>query len=236
MIQKDKDPFLRNRWLLGDGLTSLKKAHVAIFGLGGVGSYVVEALARSGIGQFSLVDHDVIDITNINRQLIALHSTVGQPKVIVSASRIANINPHAHIDIYNTFFLPDKPLSWLKDCSYIIDAIDTVTAKIGLIQQAQALQVPIISCMGTGNKLDPMQFEIADITQTSVCPLCRVMRRELKKRKINHCKVVFSKEPPRVPLSGVDKRTPGSVPFVPSVAGLLIASEVVKDLLKKSEL
>ena len=190
--------FSRTELLIGkENVEKLKKAKVAIFGIGGVGSFVVEGLARSGIGNFILVDKDVVDITNINRQLIATTKTIGMDKVEVCKNRILEINPEAKVQTYKTFFLPNIEENILdKSITYIIDCIDTVTGKIELVIKAKELNIPIISCMGTGNKLDPTKFEISDISKTSVCPLAKVMRQELKKREINKLKVVYSKEEP----------------------------------------
>lgn len=207
--------------------------------MGGVGSYCVEALARAGIGTLILFDSDRIAVSNINRQLIALHSTVGMLKTEVAARRIADINPDCHVIQYPVFFLPENAAQYdLSGCSYIVDAVDTVAAKLSIIQLAMEKDIPVISCMGAGNKLDPTRFEVADISHTSVCPLARVMRRELKKRGIEHCKVVYSQEPALSPAvtdeqlpDGSSRRAiPGSVSFVPSAAGLILAGEVIKDL------
>lgn len=235
-----EEEFCRTALLLGkDGVERLSQAKVAVFGVGGVGSYCVEALARAGIGTLILFDSDRIAVSNINRQLIALHSTVGMLKTEVAARRIADINPDCHVIQYPVFFLPENAAQYdLSGCSYIVDAVDTVAAKLSIIQLAMEKDIPVISCMGAGNKLDPTRFEVADISHTSVCPLARVMRRELKKRGIEHCKVVYSQEPalsPAVPdeqlPDGSSRRAiPGSVSFVPSAAGLILAGEVIKDL------
>ena len=223
--------------LLGNGgVEKLKKARVAVFGIGGVGGYVVEALARSGVGALDLIDKDVVSISNINRQIIALHSTVGKPKTEVMAERIKDINPDIEVYTHNVFYLPETADQFdFSKYDYVVDAIDTVAGKLALIEQAKGANVPVISSMGAGNKLDPTAFEVADIAKTSVCPLARVMRRELKKRGIEHVKVVYSKEEP-LPTSETDEETgkavAGSVAFVPSVVGLIIAGEVIKDLLK----
>lgn len=230
--------FIRSEILIGnDAQSSLADSKVIIFGVGGVGSYVSEALARCGIGHIALVDNDTVSISNINRQLIALHSTIGKAKVDVMKSRILDINPNCTVTAYNTFYTKDKEID-IKGYDYIVDAIDTVTSKLVLIEDADKLEVPIISCMGTGNKLDPTLFEITDIYKTSVCPLARVMRTELKKRHIKKLKVLYSKEEPKKPAEIKDdssnkRQTPGSVSFVPSVAGLIIAGEVIKDIIKK---
>lgn len=227
--------FARTELLLGkDGIEKIKKSKIAIFGIGGVGSYVVEGLARAGVSNFILVDKDVVDLTNLNRQLIATHSTIGKPKVEVAKERILSINPNAKVDIYQEFFMPETKGIINESIDYIIDCIDTVTAKIELVVRANNLNIPIISSMGTGNKLEPTQFEITDIYKTSVCPLAKVMRKELKSRNIKKLKVLYSKEEP-IKHEGKDengKTLPGSVPFVPSVAGLIIAGEVVKDIIK----
>jgi tRNA A37 threonylcarbamoyladenosine dehydratase len=247
-------PFSRTELLIGtEGLAALKNSKVAVFGIGGVGSYTVEGLARCGVGHFILVDDDKICLTNINRQLHATRKTVGRPKVDVMAERILEINPDAMVEKHPVFYLPDSEVIILSaDVDYIVDAVDTVSAKLALVVNANEMGIPIISCMGAGNKLDPTQFEVADIYKTSVDPLCRVMRRELKKRGIPALKVVYSKEPP-IEISDdaegscrqncicpkdtqrtCNKRRsiPGSISFVPSVAGLIIAGEVVKDLIK----
>ena len=232
--------FSRTALLLGEEkLNKLKNSTVAVFGVGGVGGYVAEALARSGIGHIVLVDKDVVSLTNLNRQVIALHSTVGKPKTEVMASRIRDINPDAVVEVKECFYLPETSGEFdFSKYDYVVDAIDTVTGKIELVMQANSCNTPIISSMGTGNKLDPTAFEVADIYKTSVCPLARVMRYELKKRGIKKLKVVYSKENPITPNENAecDKagKTVGSIAFVPSVAGLIIASEVVKDLCQDS--
>ena len=235
------DSFTRTALLLGDEhMEKLKNARVAVFGLGGVGGYVVEALARSGIGALELIDHDTISVTNINRQILATHSTVGKSKATVAKERVLDINPDCQAVAHQLFFLPDTASAFdFSSYSYVVDAIDTVTGKLALVTAAQAAGVPIISCMGTGNKLDPTKFQIADITKTSVCPLARIMRKECAKRGIRHLKVLFSTEDP-IPsdssalsleeLPEGRRALPGSVAFVPSVAGLMIAGEVIKDL------
>lgn len=237
-----QNQFSRTEIILGkDGIDCLKKSRVAVFGIGGVGGYVVEALARSGVGALDLIDNDEVSLTNINRQIIALHSTVGRPKVDVMKERILDINPECNVHIFQCFYLPEtKNLFDFTEYNYVVDAVDTVTAKIQLIVQAKEAGVPIISSMGAGNKLNPASFEVADISQTSVCPLARVMRQECKKRGIKDVKVVYSKEKPvESKLTAEEKKSaeqkgnglaPGSCAFVPSVAGLIIASEVVKDL------
>lgn len=239
--------FSREELLIGkENLERLQNSKVAIFGIGGVGSYVVEGLARAGIGKFILVDKDNIDISNINRQLIATTETVGKPKVEVAKERILEINPTAEVEIYKEFFLPETKGILDNSISYIVDAVDTVTAKIELVIRAEKLDIPIISSMGTGNKLDPTKFEITDIYKTSICPLAKVMRKELRNRGIKKLKVVYSKEEPIKTeqiieanqdenIEQIKKNTPASVSFVPSVAGLIIAGEIVKDLIKKEK-
>ncbi len=277
--------FARTELLIGtEGTRRLAAARVAIFGVGGVGGFVAEALARSGIGTLDLIDHDSVSVTNLNRQIFALHSTLGKYKVDVAKERILDINPKAQVNAYKVFYMPDTAGQFdFARYDYIVDAIDTVTGKIALIEQAQAAGTPVISSMGAGNKMNPAMFQAADLYETSVCPLARVMRRELKKRKVEHLKVVYSEEKPIVPAEeyGADghdgygeataepvlgegaagrnsegaqleagfshdgapgqtaeggksnvvrRQTPGSVAFVPSVAGLIIAGEVVKDL------
>ncbi len=227
--------FIREELIIGkENVEKLKNKKVAVFGIGGVGSYVVEGLVRAGIQNFVLIDNDVVAESNINRQLIALHSTVGMPKVEVTKNRILDINPNANVEIRQEFYNKDTN-NWLDNSiDYIVDAIDTVTSKLDLIEQAKNLNIPIISCMGTGNKLDATRFEIADISKTSVCPLAKVMRKELKNRGIKNVKVLYSKEDPvkAVVDETNGKHAPGSISFVPSVAGLLIAGEVIKDLIK----
>jgi len=231
--------FSRTELLLGDdGMEKLKKARVAVFGVGGVGGYAVEALARSGIGALDLIDDDVVSESNINRQIIALRSTIGMPKVEVAAARVADINPDCKVRTYRTFYTPDTANQFdFSQYDYVIDAIDTVTGKITLVMQARESGAPIISSMGAGNKLDPTAFEVADIGKTSVCPLARVMRRELKKRGVDRLKVVYSREQALTPVGDIEedsvhkkRATPGSVAFVPSVAGLILAAEVVRDI------
>ena len=234
--------FVRTELLLGaEAMEKLKNSRVAVFGVGGVGGYAVEALARSGIGALDLIDDDIVSESNINRQIIALRSTVGQPKVEVAAARVMDINPDCVVRTYRTFYTPETAEEFdFSQYDYVIDAIDTVTGKIGLVMQAKDAGVPIISSMGAGNKLDPTAFKVADIYKTSVCPLARVMRRELKKRGVERLKVVYSEEEAltpsedKTPEQGAHQKrqTPGSTAFVPSVAGLIIAGEVVKDLIK----
>lgn len=212
-----------------DGVNRLRQSSVIIFGVGGVGSYVTEGLARAGIGSITVVDKDCIDITNINRQIPALHSTVGRPKAEVIAERIRDINPECRVVAEECFFLPDTADRFdFSEYDYVIDAIDNVTGKIALAEKAFREGTPIISSMGTGNKLDPTAFRVADIENTRVCPLARVMRHELRKRGVHGLKVVYSEEEP----VKTGSRTPGSVSFVPSVAGLIIAGEVIKSLLR----
>lgn len=226
------DPFFRTEMLLGqESMAYLAAARVAVFGIGGVGGYVVEALARSGIGTLDLIDNDKVSITNLNRQIIATHKTLGRYKVEVAKERILEINPKAVVHTLQTFFLPENAENFsFSQYDYVVDAIDTVTGKIEIIMKAREAGVPVISSMGAGNKLDASAFEVADIYETSVCPLAKVMRRELRKRGIDHLKVVYSKEPP---ISFGERTVPGSVAFVPSVAGLIMAGEVVKDLSKR---
>lgn len=221
--------FDRTKILIGEeALQTLKNKRVAVFGVGGVGGYAVEALARSGVGTLDLIDKDVVDETNINRQIIALQSTIGQPKVEVAKARCLDINPDMTVNTHQVFYLPETANQFdFKSYDYVIDAIDTVTGKLQLIEAANEANVPIISSMGAGNKLDPTQFEVADISETSVCPLAKVMRKELRDRGIESLKVVYSKEAP----IKIETRSPGSVAYVPSVVGLIIASEVIKDLL-----
>lgn len=235
--------FSRTEMLIGrEKIEKLAKSKVAIFGIGGVGSYVAEGLARCGIGSFILVDNDKVTLTNINRQIIATTKTIGEYKVDLMKQRILDINPEANIQIYKTFYMPDYKENILdSSINYIVDAIDTVTAKIYLVEQATKLNVPIISSMGTGNKLDPSKFEITDIYNTSVCPLAKVMRKELKQRNIEKLKVIYSKEEPvkqnKISLdTHSNKRVPGSISFVPSVAGLMISGQVIKDLIRSTRL
>lgn len=232
--------FSRTELLIGsDALNIFRNSKVSIFGIGGVGGYVVEALARSGIGEFHLIDNDIISITNINRQIVATNKTIGKYKVDIMKERILDINPKAIVNTYKCFFLPDtKTIFDFSRFDYIVDAIDTITSKIELVVQAKNYNIPIISSMGTGNKLNPMAFEVIDIYKTSVCPLAKVMRKELRKRNIDKLKVVYSKEEPIKNRNlnyseTTNKRSvPSSISFVPSVAGLIIASEVLKDLAK----
>ncbi len=233
---KNQNQFSRTELLIGKvAIEKLHNSKVAVFGIGGVGSYVVEALARAGVGNFVLVDGDDVDLTNLNRQIIATNKTIGMSKVDVARDRILDINKDANVEIHKEFFMPETKGIIDNSIDYIVDAVDTVTAKIELVVRANELGIPIISSMGTGNKLDPTRFEVSDIYKTSVCPLAKVMRKELKARGIKGLKVVYSKEEP-IKQDGVDvetkKQTPGSISFVPSVAGLIIAGEVVKDLIK----
>lgn len=231
-----QDQFSRTELLIGkEKIEKLKNSKVAIFGLGGVGSYVLEGLVRAGIGNFILVDKDEVDITNLNRQIIATRKTIGKPKVEVAKERILEINPEANVEIYQEFFMPETKGILDESIDYIVDAVDTVTAKIELVVRANKLNIPIISSMGTGNKLDPTRFEVTDIYKTSICPLAKVMRKELKTRGIKELKVVYSKEEPIKiqAYNEVRKQVPASISFVPSVAGLIIAGEVIKDILER---
>ena len=232
------DRFARTRLLLGaDNMDKLKNARVAVFGVGGVGGYVCEALARSGVGSFLLTDSDTVDITNINRQIIALTSTVGRYKVDVMAERIRDINPEATVECRRCFYLPETAGEFdFSRYDYIVDAVDTVTAKLDIIVRAKEAGVPVISALGAGNKLDPTVFRVADIYETSVCPLAKVMRHECRKRGVDSLKVVYSAEPPVGPAETGETKSsgrpaPGSTAFCPPVMGLIIAGEVVKDLI-----
>lgn len=236
--------FSRTELLLGDAaMKKLKNSRVAVFGVGGVGGYTVEALVRSGVGALDLIDNDTVSLTNINRQIIATLDTVGRDKVDVAQERIKSINPDCVVTTHKCFYLPETAEQFdFTDYDYVVDAIDTVKGKIEIVMRAKECSTPVISSMGAGNKLDPTAFEVADISKTSVCPLAKVMRVQLRKRGVNHLKVVYSKEPPLTPIitddtkeefsSGVRRTLPGSTAFVPSVVGLIIASEVVKDLIK----
>lgn len=233
------EQFVRTKLLLGDeAVNRFKNMRVAVFGIGGVGGYVCEALARSGIGNFDLIDNDTVCRSNINRQIIATMSTVGRYKTEVMKERILDINPEAHVDIHNTFFLPENCSEFdFEKYDYVVDAVDTVTAKIAIVMKCQEKNIPVISSMGAGNKLDATMFTVTDIYKTKECPLAKVMRRELKKRGVKKLKVVYSEEIPINPYSDeniTDRRqaVPGSVAFVPSVAGLIMAGEIVKDLSK----
>ncbi len=253
-----KEQYIRTAMLFGEeAVEGLASKRVVVFGVGGVGGHVVEVLARSGVGAIDLVDYDTVAISNINRQLIATYDTVGHKKIEVMKDRILSIQPECKVTLWDTFYLPEESEKFpFAEYDYIVDAIDTVTAKIDLVLQAEHFQVPIISSMGTGNKLDPTRLEVSDIYKTSVCPLAKVMRRELKKRGVQRLKVVYSTEEALTPISGLvsdevkaekkeqiltevteneskpHKATPGSNAFVPATAGLLIGSEVVKDLMK----
>lgn len=246
--------FSRTELLVGgENMERFHNARVAVFGIGGVGGYTVEALARSGIGTLDLIDDDKICLTNINRQILATRRTVGKYKVDVAKERILEINPHAVVNLYKTFYLPETAEQFdFTQYDYVVDAIDTVTGKLMLVEQAQKTGTPIISAMGAGNKMDATAFEVADIYETSVCPLAKVMRRELKKRGVDHLKVVYSKEKPLVPIDDMQisckahcicppgtvrkctqrRQVPGSNAFVPAAVGLIIAGEVLKDLMK----
>jgi len=228
-------PFSRTEMLLGAAaMDKLRHARVAVFGVGGVGGYVVEALVRSGVGAIDLIDNDVVSRSNLNRQIIATMDTIGKRKTTVFKQRIESISPHCRVTEHALFVLPETIDEIdFTPFDYAVDAIDTVSGKISIIQKAVSCSVPVISAMGAGNKLDPTAFEVCDLSETSVCPLARVMRRELKKRGIEHVKVVYSKELPKSPTAEENgKRIPGSVAFVPSVAGLILAGEVIKDLIK----
>ncbi len=249
------DQFSRTQLLVGkEAMERLANARVAIFGIGGVGGYVVEALARSGVGTLDLIDDDKICLTNLNRQIIATRSTIGKYKVDVAKARVLDINPKAVVNTYQTFYVPETAEQFdFSQYDYVVDAIDTVTGKINLVMQAEQTHTPIISSMGAGNKMDPTAFKVADIYKTSVCPLAKVMRRELKKRGIKKLKVVYSEEKPLTPIEDESisckshcvcppgtvrkctqrRQVPGSNAFVPSVVGLIIAGEVIKDLIKQ---
>ena len=234
----EESQFSRTELLLGEkSVEKLAKKRIAVFGVGGVGGFVCEGLVRAGIGEIDIIDKDTVAVSNLNRQLIALHSTVGQNKVDVLEKRLKDINPKLILRKYKCFFLPETSDNFdFKQYNYVVDAIDTVTGKIELVLTAEEAGVPIISAMGAGNKLDPTAFQVADIYKTSVCPLARVMRRELKKRGIEKLKVVYSKEEPVKPVFAEGEETvPGSVSFVPSVMGLIIAGEIVKELLSLSD-
>ena len=234
------EKFARTELLLGEkAMKKLSQSRVAVFGIGGVGGYVVEALVRSGLGAIDLIDNDTVDITNLNRQIIAKTSNIGIPKVEVAKSRILEINPDVKIQTFQLFYTPEtKSMFDFSSYDYVVDAIDTVTAKLSLIEETKKTSTPIICSMGTGNKLEPTMLEVADISKTSVCPLARVIRTELKKRGIKDVKVVYSKEIPIKPAKSMENmpdgkhQIPGSNSFVPATAGLIIASEVIKDLIK----
>ena len=231
-----QNPFSRTELLLGKGaMDRLKNSRVAVFGVGGVGGYAVEALARSGVGELDLIDNDTVSATNINRQIIALHSTIGRSKVQVAAERVKDINPDIKVNCHECFFLPETADQFdFSQYDYVIDAIDTVSGKIEIILRSQAANVPVISAMGAGNKLDPGSFEVADIYETKVCPLARAMRNLLKKKGVKKLKVVYSQEEAIKPLETVTDENgrilPGSTAFVPPVAGLMLAGEVIRDL------
>lgn len=224
---------MRTSFLIGEeGVNKLKKSKVVLFGIGGVGSYVLEGLVRAGIGNIILVDSDIVDTTNLNRQIIATYDTIGKDKVEVAKERALSINKNINVQVKKVFFDKNSGSDFnFDDVDYIVDAIDYVQGKIKLVLLANRYNIPIISCMGTGNKLDPTKFEVSDISKTSVCPLARTIRKELKKHNISKLKVVYSKEEPIKFES--DLKVPGSISFVPSVAGLIIAGEVIKDILKK---
>ena len=235
------EQFSRTEILLGkEAVSKLQKARVAVFGVGGVGGYTVEALARCGVGSLDLIDSDTVSISNINRQILATHSTVGMLKVEAAKARVLDINPECNVRVYPIFYLPETAEQFdFTQYDYIVDCIDTVTGKLQLVERAVAAGTPIICSMGTGNKLDPAAFQVSDISKTSMCPLARIMRKELKKRGIRHLKVVYSQEEALTPdvdpeeLARTGKRQiPGSVAFVPGAAGLILAGEVVKDLIK----
>lgn len=250
-----ENQFSRTELVIGkENQEKLKNSKVVVFGVGGVGSYVVEGLARAGIGSFVIVDNDEVSVSNINRQLIATHKTVGKAKVDVVKERILDINPDAKVETFKEFVTKESREYFDSNVSYVVDAIDTVTAKLDLIERANKLNVPIISCMGTGNKLDPTRFEVTDIYKTSICPLAKVMRKELRARGIKKLKVVYSKEEP-IKINNASEHScktncicppgtkrkctirnqiPGSISFVPSVAGLIIAGEVIKDIIGKN--
>ena len=234
-MTQDLNIFSRAELLLGEeALHKLRSARVALFGIGGVGSFAAEALARGGVGHITLVDGDTVSITNINRQLIALHSTVGKEKTAVMAERIADISPETEVETYPVVYgAENRDLLDFSTYDYVIDAIDTVTSKLILIEEAKKAGVPVISCMGTGNKFHPERFEVTDISKTSVCPLAKVMRKELKVRGIKNVKVVYSKEAPQKPAESPEtgkRQIPGSLSFVPPVAGLLLAGEVIRHI------
>ena len=237
-----QEQFLRIQMLLGtEALERLQKARVAVFGIGGVGGYTVEALARSGVGQLDLIDSDTVSVSNINRQILATHSTVGMPKVEAARARVLDINPECLVRTHQIFYTPETADRFdFTQYDYIVDAIDTVTGKLQLVQRAYETGTPIICCMGTGNKLDASAFQVADISKTSMCPLARIMRKELSKRGIRHLKVVYSQEEALTPTGWEEeaaalgkRQIPGSVAFVPGAAGLILAGEVIKDIAMK---
>ncbi len=232
-----EDQYSRTRLLLGQAaLDKLRRSRVAVFGVGGVGGYAVEALARSGVGRLDLIDSDTVSLSNLNRQIIALHSTVGMYKVDAAAARVKDIDPAIEVRTYRVFYIPETAEQFdFSQYDYVVDAIDTVTGKLALVERAKQAGVPVISCMGAGNKLDAAAFEVADIGKTAMCPLARVMRKELRKRGITHLKVVYSQEEALAPLEEIEtegqrRPVPGSAAFVPGAAGLIAAGEVVKDL------
>lgn len=237
-----QEQFIRTGLLIGEeGIERLQNTRVAVFGVGGVGGHVVEALARSGVGTLDLIDNDTVCLSNINRQIVATHSTLGMYKVDAARDRVLDINPDIKVNVYKTFYLPETADQFdFSNYDYVVDAIDTVTGKIGLVMQAQQSNTPIISSMGAGNKMDPTAFRVADIYKTNVCPLAKVMRRELKNRGVKKLKVVYSEEKAMTPIAGIvneqenesRRQTPGSNAFVPSVVGLIIAGEVIKDIVK----
>ena len=236
-MPNQEEAFSRTGMLLGaDAVRRLQQSRVAVFGLGGVGSYAAEALARTGVGALVLVDHDTVSPSNLNRQILALHSTLGRKKAEVMRERLLDINPGLLVSAHDCFYLPGNDNRLLDGCDYIVDAIDTVSAKIALVEAARERGIPIISCMGTGNKTDPTRLEVADLAETSVCPLCRVMRRELRKRGIPHLRVVYSREEPhRTASAGQSGKAPapGSLMCVTASAGLLLASEAIRTLTRK---
>lgn len=234
-----REEIFRTGMLLGEAaMERLAKARVAVFGIGGVGGYTVEALARAGIGALDLIDNDTVSLSNINRQILAVHSTLGMPKVEAAKNRVLDINPDARVRTWPLFYTPETAARFdFTQYDYIVDAIDTVTGKLALVEQATEAGTPIICCMGTGNKLDPTAFQVSDISKTSMCPLARVMRRELGRRGIKHLKVVYSREEALTPTGWEEearslgkRQIPGSVPFVPGAAGLILAGEVIKDI------
>jgi len=236
------EQFLRTQMLLGtEAVEKLQRAWVAVFGIGGVGGYTVEALARSGVGQIDVIDNDTVSVSNINRQILATHSTVGLPKVEAARRRILDINPECVVRVHQVFYTPETADRFdFSQYDYIVDAIDTVTGKLQLVQRAMEAGTPIICCMGTGNKLDASAFEVSDISKTTMCPLARIMRKELGKRGIKHLKVVYSKEEALTPTGWEEeaaalgkRQIPGSVAFVPGTAGLILAGEVIKDIALK---
>lgn len=234
-----EEQFSRSGLLFGEeAMQRLHNARVAVFGIGGVGGYAAEALVRGGVGAIDLIDHDTVSVTNLNRQLLATHSTVGQRKVDVAKQRLLDVNPRLHICVHPVFFTPETADAFdFSQYDYVVDAIDTVTGKLCLAERAFAVGTPIISCMGAGNKLDATAFRVADISKTSVCPLARVMRKELKKRGISHMKVVYSQEEARTPVGAEEeaaalgkRQIPGSTSYIPGIAGLILAAEVICDL------